>query len=251
MSLGELLAPSLGAGVRWSVVVGDEAHEPDLLLPTASVGKVFLLAEVAARLDDGRLEQRQPVDRRRSAPVADSGLWQHLVSDVLPLADVARLVGTVSDNWATNALLDLVGLDAVRDRATRMAPHGSALHDLVRDHRGPEHPPTLNEGCASDWAAILPSLDARVLDWLSSGVDLSMVASAWGLDPLAHGEDPEVRLVNKTGTSDGVRADVGLVTRGGRRTAYAVLASWDSARPDLRGPVLDTMRAIGRLDALG
>lgn len=251
MSLRTVLAPTLAEGVRWSVVVGDEAHEPDLLLPTASVGKVFLLAELSARLDAGELDAQQPVDRRRVAPIADSGLWQHLVTDVLPLADVARLVGTVSDNWATNALLDLVGLDAVRERAAALAPGGSVLHDLVRDHRGPEHPPTLSEGCASDWVTVLPTLDGRVLGWLDSSVDLSMVASAFGLDPLAHREDREVRLVNKTGTSDGVRADVGLVTRGDRRTAYAAIAGWDPARPELRAPVLAAMRGIGGLVALG
>jgi beta-lactamase class A len=184
-------------------------------------------------------------------PVADSGLWQHLATDVLPLVDAARLVGTVSDNWATNALLDVVGIDAVRERARLLAPGGSVLHDLVRDHRGPGHPPTLSEGCASDWVAIVPALDERVRGWLSSGVDLSMVASAWGLDPLAHREDPDVRLVNKTGTSDGVRADVGVVEHRGRRTAYAALAAWDPARPGLRGPVLAAMRGIGGLVALG
>jgi beta-lactamase class A len=250
-TLEDLLAPTLEAGVRWSVVVGERAHEPDLLLPTASVGKVFLLAELSARLDAGTLDEHQPVDRRRVEPVADSGLWQHLATDVLPLVDAARLVGTVSDNWATNALLDVVGLDAVRERARLLAPGGSVLHDLVRDHRGPEHPPTLSEGCARDWVSIVPALDERVHGWLSSGVDLSMVASAWGLDPLAHREDPDVRLVNKTGTAEGVRADVGVVELGGRRTAYAALAGWDPARRGLRGPVLAAMRGIGGLVTLG
>lgn len=251
MSLRDVLAPTLAAGVRWSVVVGEEAHEPDLLLRTASVGKVFLLAELSARLDAGTLEERHPVDRRRVGPVADSGLWQHLATDVLPLVDAARLVGTVSDNWATNALLELVGLDAVRERARRTAPGGSMLHDLVRDDRGPEHPPTLSEGCARDWVAIMPALDPRVRDWLSSGVDLSMVAAAWDLDPLAHREDPAVRLVNKTGTAEGVRADVGVVEVDGHVTAYAALAEWDPAHPELRGPVMAAMRGIGGLVALG
>ena len=225
MTLAEVLAPTLARGVRWSVQVGEEAHEPDLLLRTASVGKVFLLVVLSERIAAGELDERQPVDRRRVPRVEDSGLWQDLATDVLPLVDVARLVGTVSDNWATNALIDVVGLEPVRDCAARLAPGGSALHDLVRDERGPEHPRTLSEGCASDWVAILPTLDERVRAWLSSGVDLSMVASAYGLDPLAHREDPEVRLLNKTGTSDGVRADIGLVGT----TPYAAIANWDPA----------------------
>ncbi len=95
--------------------------------------------------------------------------------------------------------------------------------------------------------AILPTLDERVRAWLSSGVDLSMVASAYGLDPLAHREDPEVRLLNKTGTSDGVRADIGLVGT----TPYAAIANWDPAGPEVgdgvRAEVLATMRGLGGL----
>ena len=134
------------------------SYEPDTLLPTASVGKVFLLIEVAARVERGELELAHLVDRDAVPPVADSGLWQHLATSRLPLADVARLVGTVSDNWATNALLDVVGLEAVQDCAAVWAPGGSMLHDQVRDVRRAGEPPTLSEGCASDWTQVFEAL---------------------------------------------------------------------------------------------
>lgn len=255
MTLADLLAPTLARGARWSVRLRDVAtgavlaeHEPDLLLRTASVGKVFLLVAVAEQLDDGRLDAWQPVDRRSVLPVADSGLWQHLATDVLPLEDVVRLVGSVSDNWATNALLEVVGLEAVRAVSDRLAPGGSVLHDHVRDVRRPEHPPTLSEGSASDWASVMAGLDARVLAWLAAGTDLSMVAGAFGLDPLAHAEaDRGVRVWSKTGTSEGVRADVALVDLAGWRASYAVLAGWPQHGEDLRDEVLATMRGIGDL----
>ena len=85
-------------------------------------------------------------------------------------------------------------------------------------------------------------------DWLSLGTDLSMVASAFGLDPLAHRDvDRGVVLWNKTGTDGGVRADVGAVRSGARAIAYAVLAEWESgAAPSARDTVLDAMRETGR-----
>jgi beta-lactamase class A len=74
-----------------------------------------------------------------------------------------------------------------------------------------------------------------------------MVGSAFGLDPLAHqGPDRGVRLWSKTGTSDGVRADVGLVEVDGQRTAYAALGSWRADGEDLRDEILTALRAIGR-----
>lgn len=250
------------AGTRWSIEVRDGAgapavrHDPGRLLRTASVGKVFLLVEVADRLERGLLDPDEPLRRDRVAPVADSGLWQHLATPELPVADVACLVGAVSDNWATNALLDLVGPAAVRERARSLAPGGSMLHDLVRDDRGPDHPPTLSEGCAADWVAVMagleagtvvdPAVSARVLAWLATGVDLSMVASAFALDPLAHaGPDRGVRLWNKTGTDSSARADVGVVRGPAGPVAYAAICTWPRGDDRPRVAVIAAMREIG------
>lgn len=248
-----MLAPTVTRGATWSVQVrragGDviAEHEPERLLRTASVGKVYLLMRVAELIGTGELDPGELLDRDRGPAVADSGLWQHLDTQRLPVADAARLVGAVSDNWATNVLLDRVGLETLP-----VGPCGSALHDYVRDERGPRHPPALSEGCAADWADAFLGLPGRspVLDWIALGVDLSMVGSAFGLDPLAHQEpDRGVRLWSKTGTSEGVRADVGLVDidgRGaGRRTAYAAICNWPADGEDLRDEVLAAMRGIG------
>jgi len=257
----ELLARPALAGTRWSVEVRAwdgrvHAHAPDRLLRTASLGKLFVLVEVADRLDRGRLAPDLPVHRDRVAPVADSGLWQHLAAAELPLVDVAALVGAVSDNRATNALVDLVGLDAVRRRAQALAPGGSTLHDLVRDRRSPGDPPTLSEGCAADHAALLaglasgtvvsPAVSAQVLAWLAAGTDLSMVASALHLDPLAHVDhDRGVLLRNKTGTDGSVRADVGVVTGPAGTAAYAVICNWERGEDRPRAAVLSAMRELG------
>ena len=261
--------PALTA-TRWSIEVRSAdgtavvRHAPERLLRTASVGKVFLLVEVADRLDRGLLDPAQPVRRDRVAPVADSGLWQHLATPELPVVDAACLVGAVSDNWATNALLDLVGLESVRARARSLAPGGSTLHDLVRDDRGPHDPPTLSEGCAADWVAVMsglaagtvggPAVSARVLSWLATGVDLSMVASALHLDPLAHtapdrGPDRGVRVWNKTGTDSSTRADVGVVRGPAGPVAYAALCAWDRGDDRPRAAVMAAMRDLGTLVA--
>jgi beta-lactamase class A len=260
--VSELLGRPALDGTRWSVEVraGDGTvvmrHQPFLLLRTASVGKVFLLVEVADRLERGLLDPAQPVRRDRVAPVADSGLWQHLVTAELPLVDAACLVGAVSDNWATNALLDLIGIASVRERARNLARGGSALHDLVRDDRGPEDPPTLSEGCAADWVEVMaglssgavvgPAVSRTVLSWLAAGVDLSMVASALDLDPLAHVEpDRGVRLWNKTGTDSSTRADVGVVHGPAGAVSYAALCNWERGDDRPRAAVMTAMRDLG------
>jgi beta-lactamase class A len=131
----------------------------------------------------------------------------------------------------------------------------SALLDRVRDDRGSEHPPTLSVGTAADLADLMARLhrgqvldqhaSTTVLRWLRANTDLSMVAAAFDIDPLAHAEpDRGVRLANKTGTISTARADVGLVEGPAATVAYAVLANWTG--DDLRDAILTDMRDIGR-----
>lgn len=243
-----VLAVEIGSG---EVIV--EAS-PDLLLPTASVAKLFLLHHLAELLDEDPSLAHLMLRKDVVAPVADSGLWQHLDASTLAVADCARLVGAVSDNLATNVLLDHVGLDAIQAVARRLAPGGSMLNDSVRDVRTPADPPVLSVGCATDWAAYFRTPHPTVLSWLAPSADLSMVSSAFGLDPLAHSQPSptdladELQVWSKTGTDDGVRAEVGLLDVGGRRAAYAVICRFDGGVV----PVLARMREYGTLilDAL-
>ncbi len=247
--------------VRWSVCVRDGdgqvvfAHRPDDVLSTASVGKLFLLVEVARQLDEGLLPADVPLQRTDELAVGDSGLWQYLKVEALAPEDLAVLVAAVSDNLATNVLLHRVGLDAVHRATANLGIARSALHDRVRDQRTPATAERLSSGTAFELSGVFAELGSanaslvrerdRLLGWLSASVDLSMVASAFGLDPLSHGEpDRGLTLWNKTGTDAGVRADVGLVRTADAAFSYAVIANWRASDP--RDEVLGTMAEVGR-----
>src|SRR5687767_2752924 len=218
--MASVLGVALPAGIEWGVCVRDAAsgdvlaeHEPHAVLPAASVGKVLLLIAVARTLDLG-----EPLTRTEADAVADSGLWQHLAVDTLPAGDLAALVGAVSDNLAANVLLRRVGLAAVQETTRRLGLRDTVLHDRGRDRRTAAHPPALSSATAAELSSLFAGLAAgdavgeRVLGWLALGTDLSMVASAFGLDPLAHVRpDRGLLLRNKTGTDAGVRADAGLL----------------------------------------
>lgn len=210
---------------------------------TASIGKILLLAEVSVRFADGRLDPGEMLTRGVEEVVADSGLWQHLRADTLPAADVAALVGAVSDNLATNVLLRRVSLAAVTERGRSLGLVSTALHDRVRDLRRPTDPPALSTGTAAELSELMSRLhrgqvrsravSRRVLDWLALNTDTSMTGGALGMDPLAHVDaDRSLTLANKTGTDHGVRADVGVATGPLRAVAYAVLAAFDDADRD-------------------
>lgn len=251
--------------VRWSATVlgGGEASSvldelaSDDVLPTASIGKVFLLVATLDQIERGLLDGAERLTVDDVDRVADSGLLQFLDGQTMTVMDLCRFVGAVSDNLATNVLLRRVGLDRVTEMTAQLRVRRSALHDVVRDVRGPEHVPFLSTGCAGELArvirqvargeAVSPTVSAGVADLLRLDTDLSMVASAFALDPLAHVDaDLGVRLFNKTGTQVGTRADIGWVEPAGQGSgvAYAVIARFDDS-PVVRRSVLGAMAAVG------
>ncbi|WP_159603724.1 serine hydrolase [Agromyces humi] len=266
---GTRLADAFGAhdeglhGVSWSAAVVDVDRGVTLLerdahrvQRTASIGKLFLLVEVARQAEAGELDLDELVRRRPDEFVADSGVWYRLRTDELSIHDACALIGAVSDNLATNVLVRRLGIERIAETSRSLGFHDSALLDRVREERGPEHPPTLSRGSARelvDLAARLergelvsPGVCRMVVDWLALDTDLSMVASAFGLDPLAHTEtDRGIRLWNKTGTISTARIDVGVAASTQGRIAWAVLADWEGATTDPRDAVLSRMRVVG------
>jgi beta-lactamase class A len=252
------------ADVEWAISIRDasgreSAHSnADRAMKTASVGKLLLLIEVARQRDAGELSGAALLRRGPELMVADSGLWQHLRVERMSVDDLCVLVASVSDNVATNVVLNKVGLPALRTLAESLGLVHTALLDYVRDHRGPENPPTLSTGSASELSRLMgqlsrnelvsPVVSEQVNTWLATGVDLSMVASAFGLDPLAHVlTDRNFLIRNKTGADPGVRADTGTIGRGSARYSYAVIANWDPSNAALRDVVLSGMNGIGAL----
>ncbi|QAY72480.1 serine hydrolase [Agromyces protaetiae] len=258
-ALGELAL----AGVQVSARATDLATgrvlfsvDDHVVMPTASIGKVLLLVEVASRLNGASHEAFTVLDRAPKDAVGDSGIWQHLQSPSLPVADLAALVGATSDNLATNVLIRYIGLEAVRARTEALGLTRTALLDLVRDHRGPDDAPQLSIGSAKEltwlFAALArgeivsPDVSQRVVGWLSLNSDLSMVASAFGLDPLAHRmPDHNVLLMNKTGTDGGVRSEVGVLRGPRASVSYAVSMYFADTQLSSRLAVLDGMRQVG------
>lgn len=250
-------------GLRFSTLAVDVdsgmtvfSHEPARVLDTASVGKVFLLHTLLSEVDAGTRSLEERVTRRPVEWMDNSGLWYLLQADTLSLYDVAALIGAVSDNAATNTLCRVIGLPAVHAHTRALGYTDSGLDDVVRWPLPPGAPRTLSHATAADlvrFAARLArgqDLSASSADtlqrWLGAGMDLSMVAAAFGLDPLAHYFfDRDVWLWNKTGTVSTVRADTGLVMSRDRRIAYAVLANWPSGA-DVRDDVLACMRRAGQ-----
>jgi hypothetical protein len=135
--LDEQVAAIAGLPGQTSVLVATDGqpvamHEPDALLAVGSAGKLPILKAVDQAVRAGRLawDQVVPLDPAwRSLP---GGILQDWPDGTpVTLATLAGLMISVSDNTATDALLDLAGRSAVEQLAPRNVPFPSTREMFV------------------------------------------------------------------------------------------------------------------------
>ncbi|MCP2635613.1 class A beta-lactamase-related serine hydrolase [Microbacterium sp. HD4P20] len=235
-----------------SVLAGDDF----VTLPVAGLGVVPLLIEVAAAFESGQLEPLEIMDRSQLDLVTVAGVWQHLKAPALPLSDLAVLTASTGDALAANALLARVGLPAVRARIEQLGLARSALLDRFRDERGPDDAPHFALGSARELAEVFaalvnsqvvsPGVSAQVAEWLSLNHDLSLVASATGLDPFSHENDEHGLLfINKTGRDAGIRVEAGVLAGPRAGVSYALIVCFDDLSIYHRMRAHDAFRTLG------
>lgn len=235
------------------VVAGDD----HVVLPVGGVGVVALLIEVAAAVEARTLNPLEIIGASSVEPVTTGGVWHRLKAPALPVCDLAVLAAATGDARAANALLARVGLDAVRARIESLGLAETAMLDGFRDRRGPDDAPCVALATTREltdlFVALLnsrvvsPAVSAQVAEWLSLGQDLSLVASATGLDPFSHDDDRhQLLFVNKTGRADGVRAEAGVI--GGPRAgvAYALTVCFDDLSIVHRVRAHEAFHILGR-----
>jgi len=177
--------------------------------PTASAIKVPILYELLKRADEGtlQLDAASPLDR--SQVVGGSGVLRHLTAPSLSLRDHAALMMILSDNTATNVVIDAVGMSNVTARM-----HGFGLGDIRLRRR------------MMDDAAVLRG-DENVASPSSLLKSTEMLWKGEGLTPARRDLGREImRLVpgairshipgriavfSKTGSLSGVRAETAIV----------------------------------------
>lgn len=186
------------------------ADRADEVFPAASVIKIPLVMTLYADAAEGRLslDERCAVGAR----VDGSGVLRHLpgLAD-LTLRDLAMLTVIVSDNTATNRLIERVGLDRVAERlrdwgctGTRL---GRAMFDVEAAQRGADN-------------VMVPREMAGLLLRLLRGDCAGRATSDAVLAVLERTQDDALlrrylpagaRVAHKTGSLDAVRNDAGIV----------------------------------------
>ncbi len=218
--------------------------------PTASVIKVAV-ACAALELVRGRLAwlDDQLLLPPRAERVPGGGVLKQLELDRLSLRDAIELMITVSDNAATNAVIERTGgPEAVNAYLERIGLAGTRLlgfvdfaqitHDLAGGMgvTTPREQTTLLAALAGD-ELLSPDLCAHLRSVLERQHFQDQLPRWLGWNPYAqyHGRDQALHVGSKNGELDGIRADVGIVRHAEQGTL--VLAVFTDGSSDLRETV--------------
>ena len=226
----EIRTLAAGAPGRLSVVVvGAEGLIVDVdggrVVSAASTIKVPILVAALERVANGASRLQEPI-RLGPDRVGGSGALSLLPSVTeLPLIETLRLMIALSDNDATNAVIALVGFEAVDQTCRRLGLAHTQLRRELMDHAARDAGLD-NVTCARDLAQVMMRLrDGEALPEAETRVALGLLAEQQFLDGLPALLPERVWHANKTGERSGVRHDMALVEHDGRWAAVAVTAT--------------------------
>lgn len=222
----EGIAGQVDAGV--SVIAPDGAAwnvQGDVLFPSASTAKIPIMIEIWRMIDRGEAA----LDDMHTVSTADksngSGVLRLMHSGLaLSLGDLLYLMMAISDNTATNILIDLAGMDRINAIMRELGMTGSILG---RPMMGRLAIAGEQENIAT------PNDYTRVIETLFTGEAASPAACAAMIALLERQQNrrrtgrfvPEAdgwRWGSKTGTNTGVVNDAGFVTGPAGRMLIAV-----------------------------
>lgn len=177
----------------------------------ASVIKLTVMVELFRQIDAGLVQREQKLTVRDEDRVPICGVltMMHTGMEVTPI-DLCWLMITISDNMATNMLIDLLGVDNIQQNNRRLGLEGMELTRKLFEKR-PEFRGKRNT--VSAWGS------ARLLEMIWNKQLVSAEASTEMLEMLRAQQCTnkmplllaEGETAHKTGEDDGVTHDVGIV----------------------------------------
>jgi beta-lactamase class A len=246
-----------------NLTTGEEiARNAERSMPTASVFKLPVLTEAFRQADSGALDLDERITLRAEDVVMGSGILRDFEPGLQPtLRDLAMMMVIVSDNSASNLLLDRVG-GPQRVNATmrdlglpsivvhrrivfgEITTNGSlaeaAPRDLMRLVAMLAREELVSPAASREMLAILGR--QRYLEQAPRFIAYRPYAGDFGLPQ-------PIKIFNKTGMINGLRADAGLVTIDPDvRIAYSVVSDTgpdDTYRQEHPGDVVNAL--IGRI----
>jgi beta-lactamase class A len=202
--------------------------------PTASAIKLAIVYELYKRVSEGRIKLDETMVLDRSKAVGGSGVLIHMGTPTLSLRDYATLMVTLSDNTATNVLIDRLGMAEITKRMQKLGLPGTQLRRHMMDgaagRRGDE-----NVSTPSELISLLKSLQS-----MPEAIALLKLPKE---NRLRRGLPAGVESADKSGELDGVRVDAGIVFLKNRPYAFSVMTTYLKNEEEGERAIIEMSRA--------
>src|SRR5438309_7655290 len=199
----------------------------DEAMPTASSIKIAILAELYRQAQQGKVKLTEFYTLQQSDMVGGSGITRVLTPGMtrLTLRDVAGLMISVSDNSATNVVIDRIGMENVNALLDSLGLTHTRLRrkmmDLEVASEGRENIATPRE-----MMMLLEDLyRAKILNKQMTD-DFFELLSIHKESYIPRELPEDLRIANKPGELEGVRNDSGIVFTGNRPFVISVMTTY-------------------------
>ncbi len=205
------------------------AVNADTVFPQASSIKVTVLIELLRQSQAGTLQLDERVQLHKAQFVGGSGVLRGFADGAssLSLHDLAVLMINLSDNSATNILIDRVGMAKVNGTLAALRLSQTRLErrmiDLDAERQGRENLSTPRE-----MTALYDLLfHGKILDESHTAMALEILKMPKDApSPFVRGLPAGVSVADKHGELNGVRCDSGIVLLEGRPYAISVMTTY-------------------------
>ncbi|HZY10824.1 MAG TPA: serine hydrolase [Bacteroidota bacterium] len=213
--------------------------DADSLFPTASVIKLPVLVELFYQFHENRLDPNKPIMLLDSVKKPGSGILQFLMGDqTLKLIDIATLMIILSDNTATNYVIDQLGrnheekLEAVNNRMRSLGLLNTKLLNKLYSFSTKKKTYEaqrfgIGVSTPNDMVLLLEKLfRGEIIDKAASDKMIGILRNQQDIQMAARllpfSEDSTLWIGNKTGSLDDRKIDVGVVSSVRSTYVYAI-----------------------------
>lgn len=196
----------------------------DAPVTTASTIKLPIMVELFAEAEAGKLDWNQKLTLTDQDKVSGSGvLTEFSAGDTLPIRDLMHLMIVVSDNTATNLILDRIGGDAVNARMAQLEltqtavmrkimPGKSAAAGTTEEGKKPGNEQWgIGRSCPHDMVVILEKLYRGDLISQAASNEMLTVLKRQQYHDGAGRDMNNTVIASKSGALDHLRSDVAII----------------------------------------
>lgn len=188
---------------------------------TASTIKTYILAALFASAERGEADLEEQIEYKKEHYVVGSGVLQTLsIGTKLKVKDVAMLMISISDNIATNMMIDYLGLKRINRYIQEMGCYDTVLYNPIDFDKYDRLGATTTKDYASMFVRLARSelvseeASRQMLDIFRKQHYNSMLTRYFPpfyLDSEDIGEEELIYVASKSGCMDACRNDGGIV----------------------------------------